>query len=303
VSRVLLSGLLCLFGILWGGTIPLSKISVSTGHHPIGLIFWQLTLGAAVLGLVLLYKRQTVPISRDYIVFYFIIALVGTIIPNGFSYFSAFHLPGGVMALVIALVPMFSLLIALVFRLEAFELVRAVGVVLGALAIALIVLPDTSLPDPAKAIFVATALIAPFFYGVEGNFLAVARLGGTNPITTLFGASVIGACLTFPASIAVDGFIDLRSGMGAAEWALVGSTSLHLIAYAGYIWLIGKAGPVFSAQVAYIVTPAGVVFSMIFLGEIQSYWLWIALLILLVGLALVQPRRPAAETAAVLGEQ
>ncbi len=290
MSRYGLFILLFLFGLMWGGTIPLTKIAVSTGHHPTGLIFWQLLLSALALGTLLYFRRQTIPVDRDHIVFYAIIAIVGTIIPNGFSYLAAFHLPGAVMALVIAMVPMFALLIALIFRLEMFQPLRMSGVILGAIAIAMIVLPETGLPDPSKALFVLVALIAPLFYGVEANFLSVSKLGGTNPLVTLFGAAVVGVLITLPGTIALDGFIDPRAGFGAPEWALIGQTVLHIAAYAGYIWMIGRAGPVFSSQVAYIVTPAGVVFSVLFLDEIQSPWLWLAMMILLIGISLVQPR-------------
>ncbi|MEZ5792779.1 MAG: EamA family transporter, partial [Nitratireductor sp.] len=40
---------LLLFGIVWGTTIPLGKIAVSTGYHPLGLIFWQVLIVALAL--------------------------------------------------------------------------------------------------------------------------------------------------------------------------------------------------------------------------------------------------------------
>ena len=69
------------------------------------------------------------------------------------------------------------------------------------------------------------------------------------------------------------------------------SILLHIIAYIGYIWLVDKAGAVFSAQIAYVVTPAGILLSMLFLRERNSAYIWLALVVLLVGLFLVQPRQ------------
>ena len=172
------------------------------------------------------------------------------------------------MALIIALVPMFSLLIALSIRSEPFQMLRFAGVLLGAAAIALIVLPDSSLPDSSKALFVILALLAPFCYGVEGNYLAVRQPSDTGPVATLFGASVIGAAISLPLPLMTGSFINpLATGMGSSEWALLANTLLHICAYIGYIWMVEKAGAVFSAQVAYIVTPAGVLLSMLILGE------------------------------------
>jgi drug/metabolite transporter (DMT)-like permease len=36
-------------GIGWGGSVVASKTAVSTGHDPLGLVFWQMLIAAAVL--------------------------------------------------------------------------------------------------------------------------------------------------------------------------------------------------------------------------------------------------------------
>lgn len=291
MNRFLLFSILLALGIVWGTTIPLTKIAVSTGHHPFVLIFWQSTMSAVILAIIMVFRRSRLVLDRSRILFFLVVALTGTLVPNTTSYLATFHLPAGVMALIIALVPMFSLLVALVFKLERFRFLRFGGVVLGALAISLIVLPDSSLPDPTKAVFVLLALVGPFCYGLEGNYLSVRQPRDTGPIATLFAGSVIGVLASFPLVLATGSFVSPLAGMGPPEWALVASTLMHIMAYAGYIWMVGKAGAVFASQVAYIVTPAGVLISMALLGEQHSAYIWIALLILLAGLALVQPRR------------
>ena len=77
-----------------------------------------------------------------------------------------------------------------------------------------------------------------------------------------------------------------------AEWALFCSTLSHVVAYSGFIWLVGKTGAVFASQVAYIVTIAAVLLSVWFLDESYSAWIWGALVLMIVGLALVRPREP-----------
>ncbi|NNJ68829.1 MAG: EamA/RhaT family transporter, partial [Boseongicola sp.] len=39
-------------GAGWGATQPLAKIAVSEGYRHIGLVFWQLAIGALVMGLI-----------------------------------------------------------------------------------------------------------------------------------------------------------------------------------------------------------------------------------------------------------
>ena len=91
--------------------------------------------------------------------------------------------------------------------------------------------------------------------------------------------------------------------------ALWPAALIHALVYAGYVWLVGRAGAVFAAQVAYLVTGFGVLWAMLLLGERYSRWVWAALALMLAGLALVQPRadarragrRPAAKPSARLG--
>ena len=64
-----------------------------------------------------------------------------------------------------------------------------------------------------------------------------------------------------------------------------------MITYTGYIWLVGRTGAVFASQVAYIVTLSGVFLGITILGENHSPLVWLALVFMLIGLVLVQPRK------------
>lgn len=279
-----------LIGLLWGGTIPLSKVAVSTGHKPLGLIFWQLVLGVIVLGILLLFRGWRPKLNWEKTRFYCVIAIIGTIIPNGFSYWAASHLPAGVMSISIATVPMFALVIALFFGLERASLIRISGVLIGFAAMVMIAAPETSLPDPEKAIFVLVALLAPFCYGVESNYIAARTPKNTDAISTLFMASFFGLFLVGPLVMGSGQWISPLAPFAAAEYALIASSIIHAATYVGYIWLVGYGGPVFSVQVAYVVTLSGVFLSILFLHEGYSNWVWLALVLVILGLALVQPK-------------
>lgn len=281
---------LLLIGLLWGATIPLTRVAVSTGHQPFGLIFWQLIIMILTLGPYLAIKGWRPRINGQVLVFYVVVALAGTIIPNGFSYIAAAQLPAGVMAIAIATVPLFSLAIALIVQIESFALRRVTGVAIGFLAMVMIAAPETSLPDPEKAVFVLVALIAPFFYGMESNFIATRTPPSTDPVSTLFMASVLGLAIVAPLTFASGQWIDPRNTWHAPELALIASSIVHAVTYVGYIWLIKYGGPVFSVQVAYPVTLSGVFFSILFLGEGYSGWIWTALILVIVALFLVQPK-------------
>ena len=284
---------LLVIGTVWGSTMPLTKLAVSTGHPSLGLTVWQMALFAGFLAPVLIWRGRMPPLHRRAILFYVGIALLGTALPNLTSYAAYRQLPAGVMALVLALIPMFALAVALVARLERFSPVRLAGISLGLAAVALIVLPGSALPDAGQVRWIPLALIAPFLYGVEGNFASVARPDDTTVVDALVMSSLIGLVLTAPVAFATGMTVDLSPPWGVAEWAFLGSIGLHLVAYGGYLWLVARAGGVFTAQVSYIVTPVGMIAAMVVLGEAPSPWLWAALSLVILGLALVSPRRTA----------
>lgn len=280
--------LACAMG--WGISIPMGKIAVSEGYRHVGIIFWQFLLGAVVLGLVNRTTGRGLPTDPRALRFYVIIALIGTLLPNSASYTAAIYLPGGILALCIATVPMIAFPIALAWGNDRFSALRFTGLCLGLAAIAMIMLPEASLPDPSMLIWVPVGLIAPAFYAFEGNYVARHQPEGLDAVQVLLGASLIGVVITLPIALVSGEWISPLPPYGMPDLAVVISSSAHALSYAGYVWLVGRGGPVFAVQVAYLVTGFSVGWSWLLLGETYSAWVWGAFALMLTGVALVQPR-------------
>ncbi len=286
-----LLAILVVLGIGWGLTIPLTKIAVSEGYRQFGLIFWQQVIGAFVLGGICWARGRLFWPNLAQIRLFIVVALLGTLLPNAASYTAAVYLPAGIMSIVIATVPLFAFPIALGLGLDRFDGLRMLGLLCGLAGVILLVAPAASLPDRSMVWFVPLALIAPFFYGVEGNYVAKWGTAGLGPIQTLFGASVVGGCIALPLAIGSGQWIDPRLPWGAPDLALVAASFIHALVYSSYVWLVSRAGSVFASQVAYLVTGFGMVWAMVLLKETYTNYVWLALVIMLLGVFLVQPRR------------
>ena len=289
-GRAGLVGILVLLGATWGLTLPLAKIAVGPGGHAFGLVVWEMVIALILLAFLIVVRGKKIDFSRRHFRLFLFIAVFGNLIPTSMWFFTAAHLPAGILAIVISLVPMFSLPIALFLRLENFQWLRLMGIVFGALAVVLLVGPETSLPDPSKVVFVLLALIGPVCYGIEGNGVAKIGLGGLDAFQALFGATVVGLVFAVPLALATGQWFPLIKPWGAPEYALLVAGILTTLAYAGYIWLLGRAGSVFAAQVSYLVTGFGVFWSIILLAEAYSGWVWFSLVLMMAGLFLVQPK-------------
>jgi len=286
---------LLFIGIAWGTVFPITKIAMSTGYNPFGIVVWQMVIGIIFMGSITLARRKKLVFARRYLLLFAGIATLGSVFPNYFSYTATANLPAGVMSILIALVPLFAMPIALALGYEKPSVLRLGGLGLGAAAVLLLIGPAASLPDPSKFGFVLLGMLAPLCYGIEGNFLKWLGNLGLDPFQMLFGASIVGLIIALPIALGGRVFINPLKPWGPPEWAILGLTIVNQIAYLGYIWLIGRTGPVFAAQVSYLVTAAGVLASMLILGERYSGFIWLALGLMLIGLFLVQPRDNGAD--------
>ncbi|MCY4169230.1 MAG: DMT family transporter, partial [Rhodobacter sp.] len=200
------------------------------------------------------------------------------------------YLPASVMSVLLALVPIFAFPIALALSTDRFSLRRLGGLVCGLIGVIFLIWPQASLPERWMVAFIPLALVAPVLYGIEGNVVAKWGTAGLDPIQLLFGASVVGALISAPLAIGTGHWIDPRPPWGLPDLALALSSVIHAGVYAAYVWLVGRAGAVFAAQVSYLVTGFGVVWAMLLLGERNSGWVWAAMALMFVGLFLVRPR-------------
>ena len=286
--------ILVMCGAAWGLGQPFAKIAVSEGYRHFGIIFWQFAIAAALLGAINVARGGRVPVSPRHVAFYTIIALIGTLLPNSASYTAAIHLPSGILSIVLSLIPMLAFPIALAWGLDRFSARRLIGLLLGLAAIVLIAAPDTSLPDRSMVWWLPLALVAPLFYAVEGNFVARYGTEGLDAVQVLLGASLVGMIFAAPLAAMTGQFISPLPPWGAPDLAIVASSVAHALAYTAYVWLVTRAGSVFAAQVSYLVTGFGILWAKLILGENYSPWVWAALVLMMAGLFLVQPRKPPA---------
>jgi len=278
-------------GMVWGATIPGAKVIMSTGLPVIGVIFWQAVLVGLFALLMALLRGARFRLNKQRLRLVIVIGCAGTLLPGLIGYWVIQHIPAGIMSITIALVPIFVMPIAIALGKERFELIRLLGVIFGAASILLIVGPEAALPDRAKIIFVFLALLAPICYACEDNYIAYFGRDDMHPLSILTFAMIVVIILALPISLMRGEFFVLgQGGMDRAQWALIIISLFHTIAYATFIWLIGQTGPVFTSFVAYLVTGFGVIWSLVFLGETYSAWVWVALVMMFVAMFLVQPR-------------
>lgn len=281
---------LVLMGAGWGATQPMTKLAVSTGYGPFGLLFWQMVVGAALMGGVCALKRVPLPLHGRALRLYFILAMIGAVLPNTISYMAAVHLPAGVMSLLLSVIPMFAFVIALAVGNGGFRWRRVIGLSFGLLGVLIIIAPSVDLGQEIPVFWAALYLVTALFYAFEGNYIAKWGTEGLNPFQVMLGASLTGGIIVTPVMLATGQFITPQAPLPLPQLALLGACVIHVLVYTAYVWLAGAAGAVFTVQVSYLVTGFGLLWAWALLGEGYASTVWVALGAMFVGMYLVQPR-------------
>lgn len=287
------SGFLVVLGAGWGATQPLTKIAVSTGYGHFGLLFWQQALGACLMLVICTLRRSGLPRDAASVRAYIAIAFIGAILPNSLSYQAAVHLPSGIMSLLLSIIPMFAFVIALALGNDSFAWRRLVGLFFGLAGVLMIIVPAVDLGAAIPVGWAATYLIVALFYAFEGNYVARWGVAGLGPFQLMLGASLVGLVVVAPLMLLTGQTIVPQFPLPTAQAALIGASVIHVIVYAGYVWLVGRAGAVFAVQVSYMVTGFGLFWAWLVLGEGFSNTIWLALAAMFAGMYFVQPRPKA----------
>lgn len=276
-------------GMAWGATTPLSKIAMAGDIHPIGATIWQCLILSVVLSAVLVVQGRRLPLGRAYIGFYLLLGLLGTALPHPMGYLAARHLPSSVLSVILAGIPMVTLVVASLAGIDRPSPRRVLGLLCGFAAIVVLVAPAGSLPSGAAWLWVLLPIASTLSYALENVCIDKLRLPQLDPLSTLCGLSWGAFVLSAPLAL-LPGVAMAPWPLDTGRWALLAITLLHMGAYFGLIWMIGKAGAVFATQVSYVVTLSGITFAIVFLNEPATPALALAVALMVLGLSLVRPR-------------
>lgn len=287
-TQFLSYALIIIAGAIWGGVFSLILLAASSGAHPLGISVWQVVLTA---GLFVAFRATTKkPVIRwTNLVHYAVLAVVGISFPSLSYYYAASHLTAGILSISISVIPLFSYMIMLVLKLERVVIRRVFGIIFGMIAILLLVIPDQGLASEDANLWIILAIACAFSYAVEGVYIEHKVAPQIDVSELLCGSNIVAAFVMVPVVLWIDVAEPVTWLITPAGFGVVGAAIGSGIAYALYFYTIKIAGAVFTSQCAYIITISGVVLGIIFYGEQHSVWIWIAVAVSLVGLALVKP--------------
>ena len=291
-NKFLPIALLLMIGGLWGFFFILIKNTVTSGIHPTAYVFW-FCLGSGLVVLIIgLLRGRRPPMSKRHLIYYFRAAALRFTIANAILYAAQGKLPVGVMAVIMAFTPIFTHLVSLIAGVEKLAWQRLWGILFGFVGVLIIVVPKASLPDPSLTIWVLIGFGTPLLHGLAYVFLSDSnRPPDIDSLQLATGTLLAAAAMALPISLAIGEFYILAPPFTNGELTMILHFVLAGFNFYGVFELLRIAGPTYMSQSSFLSVIFGVFFGIVLLGEQHSLYIWVAIALILAGVALVNARR------------
>lgn len=281
---------LCLLALMWGASFLLIKLALE-GLSPLQIVLGRLSAGAAVLLLIVAWRRQALPRGVRLWGHLALLGLVANIVPFFLFGFGEERITSGLAGVLNGSTPLFTLVFALaVLPEERLSAARAVGLGLGFAGVVLVVGPWDTNPLTSSVPGQLACLGASACYGI--GFVYTRRFvsgRGHPPLALAAGQLSAGTLMLWLAAplLARDP-IDLTATVVASVLAL-GAVGTG-VAYLLYHRLVADAGATSTSMVTYLIPVVAVILGVVVLAEPIGWNLFAGAAVVILGVAVAEGR-------------
>jgi drug/metabolite transporter (DMT)-like permease len=257
--------LLLSLGGMWGLSFLFIEVALR-GFTPLWIVAGRTLTGAAFLLIVLRGRRQPLPRSLPLWGHLFVLGLVSNALPWGAVAWAQQAIPSGLAALLMALVPTSTLVVAVLVGMERFSLSRAIGLLLALGGVGLTVAAD--LTDTGRLVAIVVIVLATVLYGAGAVYAKRFVSGVASPLTIATGQVASAGLVSTVAALVLDplpAWSALAPEVLGAVLALgtIGTGGAFLVFYT----LIARVGATNTTLVTYLIPLVAVVAGALVLGE------------------------------------
>lgn len=286
--------LLILLASCWGPSFLFIKIAVAE-VPPLMLTGFRIGLGALILNVILLLRKERLPSNLDFwkktlIAGFFAQALPFTLINWGEQYVDS-----SLASLLNGLTPLSTIILTqMMLANEQMSIHKVQGVLLGFLGLVILVLPSLINGVAGTTQGILSITLGAISYGI-GMVYIRKNLVQTPPMQAPAAQLLSVAVYTLPVAFLLEpnfSVVDL-------SWKVIGSILIlgsfgTAIAFIIYFKLLERTNAAFLSMVTYLMPIYGVALGIIFLGEQVTSWMLIGAVSIFSGIVLVN-RTPSVE--------
>ncbi len=284
--------------LFWGFAFGLIAMALEV-FHPVALVWGRLTLGAIIMAGVLIYKRLSLPKDPVWLLRLLILSVTGNVLPFVLVAWAEQHVASGEVGLLMALMPITTLVMGHYFLThERFTQQRMMGVFLGLAGVALLLGDDWWVyGGELRLTGQLVTLFATFCYAANGIYAK--RLPPIDPVVLAAGSLAVGSILLLgPALWFQDWSQSLEIPSAWLALFVLGTMATGVATWVYFI-VVGEVGPGFLSTINYLIPGVAFLVGITVLGETAGWPQYTALLLVLSGVWLIQPRPPKVQAATI----
>ena len=289
--------LLMLLSSFWG--LSFLFINVALRHvQPLWIVAARTLVGAATIGalavLVDIRRHDRAPSARVWL-HLLVLATFNNAVPWTAVTYAQRNLPSGTVALLMAVVPTSTLLVAAAVGLERLTPIRLGGLLLALLGVAIIATSEGI--GEGRGVGIVAVLVATLLYAASSVYIKRFVSGVIPPLRLATGQVLLAGIIVLPVAWAVEGRPPAVGTIPAS--ALVALLALGALgtgfAYYLFYELIHRVGATNTSMTAYLVPLVGVVAGALVLDERLGWSAAVGGALIATGIWASQQRMPPAD--------
>ena len=277
--------LLSVLALIWASAFFNIKIATYS-YEPLTIAFFRILFGAVPVILLCIYKKIKIEaFSKDWL-WFASIGIINLVIPFFLIAYGVQKVQSNLAAILMASTPLSATLIAHFFtKYEKMNLTKILGVLIGFFGIILL-FSENILINNDNFIYALMILFGSTFYVIGGLLtLKISEKRNENVTASIL---IWGALISFPIALFIEQPWNLSPRLDSTISLIYLGIFPTGIAWLLRFQILKKNGLVFQAQVAYLIPIFGVILGYIFLKELITIKVLLALVAVVIGFYFVR---------------
>ena len=277
--------LLILTGTLIGFNLPLGKIAGDSGISPMIWAF-MVSLGAAGMLFPVLAVKRRLAVPKGQMIRYVIVsALISFVVPNLLLFSVIPHVGAGYAGIMFALSPVFTLALAVMFRLKVPTRFGLLGIAIGLIGATIVTVTYGATPEAPPIIWVFAAMLIPMALACGNVYRTLDWPDNALPDVLAFWSHTISLTVFLFLMLVINGSLPV-SELALAPWAALVQVVIAGMTFPVFFRLQQRGGPVLLSQVGYVAAAVGLITATFLLGEKYSLMTWVGVAVIAFGIAI-----------------
>jgi drug/metabolite transporter (DMT)-like permease len=291
-AAVVLFALLFMISNAWAMQYMCAKM---IGDHGLPVFVALLMVHIAVtafFAVVLVVQDKLFQLTWQHVLFFAAASFIGNVVSLGVELEVAPHISAGMLTLIVAMAPIFTLLFSLLLRTETVCFRTLCGLAMGLAATLAILWPAVEIGNN-QVFWILFGFVAPASFGAMSVIIWVAWPKDIDAIQVAFGISLSALTFLVPLAIIQHRFSDPVTSFEGVVFPLLGFALSLIAEYWLFALLTKRGGAVYASCADFGAIAFGLFWAFLFMKEIPTGWMILAALLAVSSLLVVQKAKEA----------